>query len=59
MVHMGGTSGPAFRYGEFQFHEPVPGVDTTVEQERKRHAEESSPRPGGLIGQRLSGEGES
>ncbi|HYQ64772.1 hypothetical protein [Actinophytocola sp.] len=56
---MGGTSGPAFRYGEFQFHEPVPGVDTTVEQERKRHAEESSPRPGGLIGQRLSGEGES
>jgi hypothetical protein len=54
------VDGPAFRYGEFQFHEPVPGVDdTTVERERKRHAEDSSPKPGGLIGQRLSGEGES
>jgi hypothetical protein len=52
------VDGPAFRYSGFQFAEPVPGVDdASVERERQHYVEEK-PKPGGLIGFRLSGQGE-
>lgn len=45
-----------FRYENFSYLEPVPGVDSaSVEAERTRYVEEKS-KPGGLIGTRLGGE---
>jgi hypothetical protein len=47
---------PDFRYSEFQYVEPIPGMDdASVERERQRYVEEK-PKPGGVIGHRLSGE---
>lgn len=48
---------PDFRYENFAYGEPVPGVDnTSVERERTSYVEEK-PKPGGLIGPGLAGEG--
>jgi hypothetical protein len=52
------VDGPAFCYSEFAYVASVPGVDdASVEWERQRYITEKS-KPGGLIGRRLSGEGE-
>jgi hypothetical protein len=46
---------PDFRYENFSYHEPVPGVDNgSVERERTRYAQEKA-KPDGLIGVRLAG----
>ncbi len=53
------VDGPDFRYSLFQYApQPVPGVDDgSVERERQHYVEEKV-KPGGLIGRRMSGEGE-
>jgi hypothetical protein len=54
------VDGPAFRYSEFGYVDPIPGMDdTSVERERQRYVDEKPrPEPDGVIGRRLTGEGE-